>query len=109
MKTIKSKAEFEKVFSCGKRYNDSLLRIRVVRIDEGDSARVAFVAPKRLGNAVSRNRCKRVLREAARSCGLPKDGYDMILFSTKDTHDASSQDVAVSLRRLLKKAGVLGE
>ncbi len=109
MKTIKSKVEFEKVFSCGKRYNDSLLRIRVVSIDEGDSARVAFVAPKRLGNAVFRNRCKRVLREAARECGLPKDGYDMILFSTKDTHDASPADVSRSLRRLLKKAGVTGE
>ena len=105
MKTIKSKAEFEKVFSCGKRYNDSLLRIRVVRIDEGDSARVAFVAPKRLGNAVYRNRCKRVLREAARECGLPVDGYDVILFSTKDTHDSSPSSVARSLRRLIKKAG----
>ena len=105
MKTIKSKQDFELVFSRGKRINNSLLRIRVARRDEGDTGRVAFVAPKRLGNAVFRNRCKRVLREAARECGLPLDGYDMILFSTKDTHDSSPSSIARSLRRLIQKAG----
>lgn len=106
MKTIKSKAEFERVFSCGKRFNDSLLRIRVARLDEGVPGRAAFVAAKRLGNAVFRNRCKRVLREAARECGLPVDGYDVILFSTGRTHDSSPADVAPALRRLLERAGV---
>ncbi len=106
METIKSKRDFEKVFSCGKRLNDPLLRIRMAKLDEGDPARVAFVAPKRLGNAVYRNRCKRVLREAARECGFPLDGYDVILFSTKGTHDSSPSEVAHSLRRLIKKAGV---
>jgi ribonuclease P protein component len=106
MKTIKSKSEFERVFSCGKRLNDPLLRIRMARLDEGDPARVAFVAPKRLGNAVYRNRCKRVLREAARMCELPVEGYDVILFSTNGTHESSPEQVAKSLRRLLSKAGV---
>ena len=100
-KTIKSKRDFEKVFSCGKRLNDPLLRIRMAKLDEGGPGRVAFVAPKRLGNAVFRNRCKRVLREAARECGLPLDGYDMILF----THDSSPSSIARSLRRLIQKAG----
>lgn len=104
METIKSKRDFEKVFSRGKRLNDPLLRIRLAKLDEGDSARVAFVAPKRLGNAVFRNRCKRVLREAARVCGLPLEGYNVILFATKETHDSSPADVARSLNRLVKKA-----
>lgn len=105
METIKSKREFEKVFSSGKRLNDPLLRIRLAKLDEGDSPRVAFVAPKRLGNAVYRNRCKRVLREAARECGFPLEGYDVILFSTEGTHDSSPSSVARSLRRLIKKVG----
>lgn len=105
METIKSKRDFEKVFSCGKRLNAPLLRIRMAKVDEGGSSRVAFVAPKRLGNAVYRNRCKRVLREAARECGLPLDGYDVILFSTKDTYSSHPADVARSLRKLIKRAG----
>ena len=104
METIKSRAEFERVFSRGKRYNDALLRIRVVPTSEGDQPKVAFVAPKRLGNAVYRNRCK---REAARACSLPRDGYDVILFSTDKTHDSSPERVATSLERLLERAGVV--
>ncbi|MGI6230944.1 MAG: ribonuclease P protein component [Tractidigestivibacter sp.] len=106
METIKSNSEFEKVFSRGRRYSSDLLRIRVARTDEGDHGRVAFVAPKRLGNAVYRNRCKRVLREAARSCGLPLGSFDVILLSTDRTHDSSPEQVAVSLRGLLRRAGV---
>ena len=106
MKTIKSKRDFERVFSRGRRYNDALLRIRVASRDEGVPGRVAFVAAKRLGNAVFRNRCKRVLREAARLSSLPVDGYDVILFSTAQTHDSSPERVAASLGRLLGRAGL---
>lgn len=106
MKTIKSKRDFERVFSRGRRFNDQLLRIRVAANDEGAPSGVAFVAAKRLGNAVFRNRCKRVLREAARLCGLPGDGYDVLLFATSRTHDSSPEQVASSLRRLLKRAGL---
>ena len=105
-KTIKSKRDFEKVFSCGKRLNDPLLRIRMAKLDEGGPGRVAFVAPKRLGNAVYRNRCKRVLREAARACDMPRDGYDVILFSTAGTHDSSPELVAAALQKMLAKAGI---
>ncbi len=106
MKTIKSKRDFERVFSRGRRFNDQLLRIRVAASDEGAPPGVAFVAAKRLGNAVFRNRCKRVLREAARLCGLPGDGYDVLLFATSRTHDSSPEQVASSLRKLLKRAGL---
>ena len=106
METIKSKRDFERVFSRGRRYNDALLRIRVASRDEGVPGRVAFVAAKRLGNAVFRNRCKRVLRVAARDCALPRDGFDVILFSTSQTHDSSPEQVAAALRRLLARAGV---
>ena len=71
METIKSKRDFEEVFSGGKRVSHRLVRATVLKCNEGDLGKVAFVAPKRLGNAVYRNRCKRVLREAARACGFP--------------------------------------
>lgn len=105
MKIIKSPREFERVFSCGKRANASLLRIRVA-VDESAGAGVAFVAPKRLGNAVFRNRCKRVLREAARISGLPVCGYGVILFATSQTYDASPQEVSYELQKLLRKTGI---
>ena len=106
MKTIKSKRDFESVFSRGKRINNSLLRLRVARRDKRDTRKVALVTPKRLGHAVSQNRCKLVLPEAAHLCCMPADGYDVILFSTAGTHDSSPEVVAAALKRMLVKAGI---
>ena len=106
METIKSRQDFERVFSRGRRFNHRLVRITVAASGEGGPGRVAFVAPKRLGNAVFRNHCKRVLREAAREAGLPSEDHDVIMFATHATHDAKPSDVSVALRTLLGKAGV---
>lgn len=105
METIKSRKEFEQVFGGGRRYNHPLVRICVLR-GTGDAGKVAFVAAKRLGNAVFRNRCKRVLREAARQCDLPIVGADIILFATRATHGSKPQEVADALSKLLKRARV---
>lgn len=81
----------------------------MVHHDEGGCGKVAFVAPKRLGNAPVRNRGKRVLREAARSCGLPRDGYNMILFATDQTASKRTPEIAQALSVLLAKAGLADE
>ena len=107
MRTVKSRRDFERVFTHGKRVNHPLVRMVVCKsLDEGDSGRVAFAAAKRLGGAVERNRSKRVLRETARSCGLPAAGYDIILFATPKTKDASSSDMQTALMGLCKRAGI---
>lgn len=107
MKTIKARSDFERVYTQGRRYNHPLIRMVICdAVSEGDPGRVAFAAPKRLGNAVFRNRSKRVLRETARACGLPLAGRDIILFATAATHDASPADLCGALRRLTKRAGV---
>lgn len=110
MKTIKSRQDFEHVFSQGRRFNHPLIRMTICEsVGEGDSGRVAFVGAKRLGCAVVRNRSKRVMREAARSCGFPVAGYDIILFATPKTRDSSPQEMDKALRSLMKRAGVAGE
>lgn len=104
METIRSRSDFERVFSQGRRLGDRLVRVRYLAVE--GPGRVAFVAPKRLGNAVYRNRCKRVLREAARTCGLPHRGVDVILLATGGTHGAGSPEVADALSRLLVRGGI---
>lgn len=110
MKTIKSRQDFEHVFSQGRRFNHPLIRMTICEsVGEGDSGRVAFVGAKRLGCAVVRNRSKRVMREAARSCGFPVAGYDIILFATPKTRVSSPQEMDNALRSLMTRAGVAGE
>lgn len=74
--------------------------------EESQSGNVAFVAPKRLGTAVFRNRSKRVLREAARLCHLPRQKAQVILFATRKTAFCHPQEVADALQSLLLKAEV---
>ena len=78
-------------------------------VDEGDSGRVAFVAAKRLGCAVVRNRSKRVLREAARKSGLPAQGRDIILFATPKTRTSSPEEMQRALASVMKRAGIAVE
>ena len=109
MRTIKSRLDFEHVFTQGKRYNHPLVRMVICgSSNEGDPGRVAFVAAKRLGCAVVRNRSKRVLREAARACNLPHDGSDIILFATPKTRVSSPDDMRAALDSLCARAGING-
>ena len=108
MQTIKSHQDFERVFTQGKRLNHPLIRMVICDcVSEGDPARVAFAAAKRLGNAVVRNRSKRVLREAAHSCHLPIEGREIILFATPRTRAASPEEMAAALESLLRRAGAV--
>ncbi len=107
MRTLKSKKDFERVFHQGRRYNHPLVRMVICEsASEGDPARVAFAGAKRLGCAVVRNRSKRVLREAARACGYPKDGYDIILFATPKTRSATPAEMISALESLGKRAKI---
>lgn len=109
MNTIKSHRDFERVFTQGRRYNHPLIRMVICdSISEGDPGRVAFAAAKRLGNAVVRNRSKRVLREAARGCGLPAAGKEIILFATPRTRTSSPEEMRAALQSLQSRAGLHG-
>lgn len=108
MRTLKSRLEFERAFTQGRRYNHPLIRMVICEaVNEGDPGRVAFVAAKRLGCAVVRNRSKRVLREAARALRLPVEGCDVILFATPRTRTAHPEEMIEALKSLLKRAGVV--
>jgi ribonuclease P protein component len=63
----------------------------VLRNDKqhGQYGRAAFVAGKKLGNAVWRNKAKRRLRSICRELGGPLDGYDMIFLAKKSTNTVS--------------------
>lgn len=108
MHMIKSSAQISEIFDLGTRFNSGDVRIIVKQVDNerGPLGRVAFIAGKKLGNAVARNRSKRVLRAAAYGAGLPAQGYDILLIATPRTRSSSSADVQKSLERLLARAGL---
>lgn len=84
--TVKSSVDVDRLFKHGKRINGKMLMVRIAKTPEGRDrhGRVAFIAGKRLGNAVLRNRCKRVMREMVHLVGGPWPGYDVAFIARND-------------------------
>lgn len=110
MMTITARAEIDAIFRQGKRVTKNALALLVERTPEarGQDGRVLFVAGKKLGNAVVRNRSKRVLRESVRRAGGPWPGWDVALIARAATRRATPQELDAALRAALKAAGITG-
>ncbi len=65
-----------------------------VRVPRGPS-RLGIVATKKTGNAVARNRIKRLCRECFRlsSALLPKEGIDLVVIAKPGAADLALRDV----------------
>jgi ribonuclease P protein component len=70
--------------------------------------RLAVVASRRVGNAVTRNRAKRLLREASRVMDWT-DGTDVVLVARPACAASSLREVHEELERLADGLGVLGD
>ncbi len=106
MRTIRSTREVDEVFREGERVSHPLLiaLIRETPQERGPEGRVAFIAGKRLGNAVVRNRCKRVLRAAVRRSGGPWPGVDVALIARAGTPTAAPGELDAALARVGRRA-----
>lgn len=72
------------------------------------SSRAAFVASRKVGGAVRRNRARRLLREAWRGI-RPRvaGGALLILVARNAIVGSKSQDVSLEVEKLLSRAGLL--
>jgi ribonuclease P protein component len=70
-----------------------------------DHVAIGYVASKRVGNAVRRNRAKRLLREAARQISWAP-GHDVVLVARAAAADATMAQVHDELERLASRAGL---
>lgn len=109
MSTIRSSREIDTVFRTARRVSHPLLIALVARTPEGrgPQGRVAFIAGKKLGSAVVRNRSKRVLREAMRQAGGPWPGHDVLLIARPGTGIAPADELRRALDSVLRRAGIL--
>lgn len=80
MEIIKSRAEISEIFAQGERYRTRDIIFVVLRKKEqhGRKGRVAFIAGKKWGNAVWRNRAKRRMRGVCRDIDVSLDGCDVL-------------------------------
>lgn len=108
MHTVTSAGEIDALFKHGTRAGTDLLVALTLPTPErrGPSGRVVFVAGKKLGGAVMRNRCKRVMREAVRRAGGPWAGADVALLARAGLATAGPAAIDAALAKALRRLGV---
>lgn len=106
MSTIKSSSEIQTVFEEGRRSAHPLAVLLVLKTPEGRSqdGRVAYIAGKRLGGAVRRNRAKRVLRAVVRRVGGPWPGYDVAVIARERTASVAPDELDRAISDLARRA-----
>ncbi|NIM19336.1 MAG: ribonuclease P protein component [Candidatus Latescibacteria bacterium] len=76
---------------------------------EGENPRFGFVASKRVGSAVKRNRAKRILKEAFRQISkeLEHQNFWIVAVAKASIGDATYQETLMDLRERLAAGGLL--
>ena len=97
------KSDFKILFREGKRIRGKLFSIQAVNRKES-VRRVSFAAHRRVGNAVMRNKAKRMLREAYRmkKNRYPKE-FDIVLIAERKILSVDVATVEVEMARLLSE------
>ena len=109
MRTITNANEIDGIFKQGTRAAGGTVTLIVMRTPEarGSQGRVLFVAGKRMGGAVTRNRCKRVMRAAVARCGGPWPGWDVVLMARPTTATTPSTELDKAITAGLRRLGVI--
>ena len=104
---LNTNKDFRTLYYRGKSQAHPVL-VTYVRKNRLGYPRVGITTGKKIGNAVQRNRCRRVIREAYRGL-VPavQGGWDLVFVARSRTLHMKSTEVRRVMEAHLKKTGVL--
>ncbi len=107
--TLKSNPDFRRLYNRGISITDPALVI-YYRKNRAGICRIGITTSKKIGNAVERNRSKRVLVEAFRSvCPAIIPQYDIVFVARSKTKYLKSTRIAEIMTRIFSEQGMLKE
>ena len=102
---LTSSRRFSQIRDDGKVWVNNLLVLRILSNDEVET-RFGFIATRRIGNAVVRNRLRRRLKEILRIAPV-KAGWDLVFIIRKNSVDASFRSLERAVYNLLRRSKLL--
>ncbi|MGN1112853.1 MAG: ribonuclease P protein component [Acutalibacteraceae bacterium] len=104
---IKENRDFKRIYNKGKSFVSPVLVTYVLK-NRTKNVRYGITTSKKTGNAVQRNRSRRIIRAAfAEISGELPQGYDFIFVARGVTSSKKSTDIVDCMQKQLKRAGVL--
>ena len=104
---LRKNKDFDALYRKGKSAADRYVVVFIAK-NRLSYPRTAFLASKKVGNSVSRNRARRLMKEAVRLSEVKVPaGYDCIFIARNSILDAKCRDVQRSIESALKRTGVL--
>jgi len=103
---LRKKSDFDSLYNKGKSVGERYVVV-FYRKNGLSFNRKAFLASKKVGKSVQRNRARRLMKESFRKISEEcKIGYDLIFIARNTINGKKEQDVTGSMERALKKAGI---
>jgi ribonuclease P protein component len=102
---IRRRPEFERVYNDGARISGRFMTVFLLPTDR-PGPRLGIAATRKMGNAVERNRAKRLAREIFRRHKLTA-GYDIVIVPRREMLDAPFASLEADYDRVLERRGTV--
>jgi ribonuclease P protein component len=100
---LRDKRDFDRLYKRGSKIHGRYLVV-IFTGNGRDYGRKAFLASKKVGKAVARNRARRLMKEAYRNLSPHvKTGYDILFIARNTIVNASCREVEKSMKASLAK------
>ena len=103
---LRRKSDFTSIYKRGKSVGDRYVVV-FYKKNGLPYKRLAFLASKKVGNSVARNRAKRLMKESYRNiAGSLPEGYDFIIIARNTICGKKCAEVEKSLNSAFRRTGV---